>query len=47
LLGAILDEDGSIIIRFRFLSEKPNMIYLTELKPGKVWFKDNPRLRLL
>ena len=22
------------------------MVYLTEVKPGKVWFKDNPRLRL-
>ena len=46
-INAYLKDNGSIIIRFRLVHEKPDMIYLTELKFGKVWFKDNPRLRLL
>ncbi len=46
-INAYLQDNGRIIIRFRLVQEKPHMIYVAELKFGRVWFQDNPRLRLL
>ena len=40
-------ENGNVVINFRITGEKPSMVYSAELKFGKVWFKNNPRLRLL
>ena len=46
-INAYSDTGGKIIIRFQLTNEKPKMVYVTELNFGSIWFKDNPRLRLL